>query len=838
MKLTTQTAIGVVILFGAFPAVAQESGADPAPSEAVELDAIDIEDTRAPAPAYRGFIAEDSGLTVIDKEAVQGLEDGSGDAFDALRLLPNVNFDVNHYSADPGDLQDLRPSDISISGGQVYDNTIRIDGVAVDNVMDVTNTNPFNVNEVAGASAQTIFLDPTLIGSLEVRDSNISARYGEFSGGVVDAKVRDPSDTFGASLRFGIENDDLAEYVVTKDADLTAADPPPVFTRWRAHGTLDLPVNDRLSLLFGFGRSKADVDYALSANYGGNFRGLKSTSDNFLVKGVYDFSDTLRLTSSLVYSPYETESANANGIDNLITTKGGGLTFKTELDGETGDTDWLLRASYVDADMSRDAPSVQYNWSSAAPSIDFCTGTSCTIGGIGDLEQYQRDYTLEGEASRPLLGGTLQFGGEVGYVEAHKAREQELRMYSRGTYDPDTVCADPTDASCIDGEIAATQYNFYGPYEANVEILEGALWAEQLQSFGPVDVRAGLRLSADDYLDKTNLSPRLSAVWNVTDEVQLTAGANRYYTRNFVGYAIREQLPDLYLYRRAATASGTSQVYGPDDWYLYSRSTALRYTDAGLDTPYSHEATLALTFPALDRFGGIGRIKAVQRWHRDQIVSLPTENVTEYDEDGAPYTRRVRYPSNDGKTDYLGISAEWSGSWRNSTLTLNAAWSETYNNAADLGTYFDELDTDGLDQTLVLYHGQILSLSELQSEAYRENFATPFTANAALRSTWLDKKLDTTLWLYWKDQYETIGDTGVNETIDGVRYDVFEDVTREASLRVDLNAAYTLPQFAQGRVQLEARVSNLFNELPNVDVTTAEPYQLGRAVWLGLNWTY
>jgi hypothetical protein len=838
MRLKTQTAIGIALLFGSLPAIAQETEADASQGEAVELDAIDIEDTRAPQPAYRGFIAEDSGLSIIDKESLTGLEDGSGDAIDALRLMPNVNFDVNHVSTDRDDLQDLRPADISISGGQTYDNAFRIDGVGVNSVMDVSNDNAQSIFDTAGASSQSIFLDPSLIGGLELRDSNISARYGEFSGGVVDVKLRDPGEEFGMSLRWGYENDDMMDYISDDDADLDAADPPPAFTKWRVHGTVDAPVNDKLRLLFGFGRSVADVNHPVSASYGDNFRGFKSTSDNFLVKGTYDFSDTLRLTSSVIYSPYESESAASSGINNLVTSKGGGLTFKTELDGKTGQTDWLVRASYVDSDTSREAPPINFNWSSEAPSIDFCTGNNCTTGGIGNLDQTQEDFTLEGEASRPLLGGTFDFGGLVTYIDAYKGRDQELRMYSRGVYDPNTVCADPSDVSCIDGEIAAIQYNLYEAYDANAEILQGSAWAEQAQSFGPIDLRAGVRVSADDYLDNTNIAPRLSAVWNIRDDIQLTAGANRYYTRNLLAYAIREQRPDSYLYRRAGTTDGTDLVFSPDDWSLYRWTVPTSYRDADLDTPYSDEATLALTFPALQSLNGIGRLKAVQRWHRDQIVAAPRENVTDYDDNGDPYTRRVYFPSNAGKTDYLGISAEWAGTWRNTSLTLNAAWSETYNNAADEGTYFDDLDPEELMEDLILYQGQIISRAQLQNEAYRENYATPFTANAAFRSTWFDKALDTTLWLYWKDEYETIGDTGVNETIDGVRYDVYDEVTRKASLRVDLNATYTIPDFDLGEVQLEARISNLFNELPYTDVTDSNPYQRGRALWLGINFVY
>lgn len=837
MRLSCLGALWILVSIWSTSAFAQEpeNETEGESEDAVELEAIDIEETRAPAP-FLDLVGEDSGVSVIDKAAIDRLETGSGDSLDVLRLLPNVHFDVNQFSARQEDLQDLRPSDISIAGGQIYDNTIRIDGVAVDNVMDVTNENPFNFNEVAGAAAQTIFLDPSLIESIEVRDSDISARYGEFSGGVIDAKLRDPADTFGATLRFVYEDDDLIEYEVD-DADLADANPPPVFTKWRLHGTVDLPINDRAGLLLGFGRSRSEVDYAASEIYGGQFRGHDSTSNSFLIKGVYEFDGGNRLTSSLVYSPYESEAAHMNGIDNLIISKGGGITFKTELEGERSDLDWTLRASYVDADMSREASPFHFLWSVAAPSIDFCTSSrSCIQGGFGDLEQYQRDYTLEGFAGYPMFGGRLEFGAELGLVNAFKSRNEEGRSYRTGSYDPRTRCADASDLACIDGEIALTQFVSYKPYKADIDILQGALWAEQVFDLGSVDVRAGLRLSSDDYLDNTNIAPRLKVDWNISDRIGLTAGANRYYTRNFVGYAVKEEYPDSFIYRRSAETEGDARVYSLDGWGLFRHSTPTAYRDAGLDTPYSDEATLALTFPAIDALNGIGQIEFIQRDHRDGIVQLPLERVTEINDLGEPYERRVRFPANEGETEYRGISGVWTGSWRNTSMTLSVAWSETVNNADDLGTYFDQYDAEDLATDFVLYKGQIISIAELQDEAYRENFATPLTASAVLSSYWLDERIVTTMWVYWRDDYETIGDTSVNETIDGTRYDVYDIIKRDGSLRVDLNASYRMPSFGVGVLQLEVRVSNLFSELPHSDVTSSRPYQRGRSIRLGFNW--
>ncbi|MFW6300260.1 MAG: hypothetical protein ACOC20_05005 [Oceanicaulis sp.] len=232
-------------------------------------------------------------------------------------------------------------------------------------------------------------------------------------------------------------------------------------------------------------------------------------------------------------------------------------------------------------------------------------------------------------------------------------------------------------------------------------------------------------------------------------------------------------------------------------------------------------------------------MKAVQRWHRDQIVARPSER-TEETVNGDTFLRFVSFPSNAGATDYLGLSGEWVSSWSNHTLTLNANWSETTNRfrSPNAGTYFSRLDEEELATDFVFFNGEIVSLAEIQRIAEREDFATPFEANASVQSSWLDDTLRTTLWLYYRGEYETIVDTFVNQTIKGEVYDVFDVATRDASLRSDFNVAYALPQTKFGAVELEVRVSNVFNELPNTDTGRGSPYQRGRSVWLGLNYRY
>ncbi|MBK1639524.1 hypothetical protein CKO24_10740 [Rhodothalassium salexigens DSM 2132] len=804
---------------------------------AVDLGTVDVVDHLAPLPAYGNPDPLDSGAAVIGKDAIEAFDPGLGDANQLLRFLPNVRFNRNDRSADPDNIQDLRPSEISISGGQIYNNNFRLDGIGVNNVFDITNTTPGQTDQTIGARGQTVFLSPGLLDSLEVRDSNVSARYGEFTGGVVDAGLRDPSGEWGASATAEFQNETLVDYLINDDVDRESAALPPIFTRWRVEGTLDIPVSERFSVLTAFSTNRARVRYYYDEDYfGGAAETNQSRSDQFLVKGRYEISSDMILRGTVIYSPYEQESTRNDMAFSRITTQGGGITSKLELAARSGRTDWRVQASYVGADMGREAPLNSFLWDARAPSIDFCGSDTCLQGGFGDIDQTQRDWNLQADMSRPAFGGTFSAGVETLYTSAFKARREDSFSFRGGAYNPNTVCLDADDPACIDGEIGLDTYTINPAFEADVEVFRQVAWVEQRQAFGPVEVRAGLRYSYEDFLDNHNIAPRLSAVWSITDEVSLTTGLNRYYEGNFIGYAVRAEHPDSGLFGRSPRVDGDSLAFSPDDWELTFPIGFLGFRQTeDLRTPYSDEVTGAFNFPLL---GGVGRLKAVRRWYQDQITGTPREFVEDTNLDGSTFLRQTVYATNAGETRFLGLSAEWAGSWRNHTLTMNANWSQTRNNAAELGTPFEELDPEALQQTLVYFEGDIVSVPVLKQRFGRQNYADPVTANIGLQSHWFAERLESALWLSYVGSQQILEQTYDRIEVDGTRYRIFEVARRDASVRVDLNLTYTLTIAGAHDVGVEARIGNLFNIKPQTNVLLNRAYQEGRSVWLGVSYDF
>ncbi|RDU58732.1 TonB-dependent receptor, partial [Helicobacter sp. MIT 14-3879] len=144
-----------------------------------------------------------SGST-INTQLLESHPSGNGDITSVLRILPNVQYDnAQLRSTTPGEID---PANISISGGLFYQNNFMLDGLNMNNDLDPASSqgnNPVATNALPGRS-QGLAIDTSLLESITVQDSNISAAYGGFTGGVIEANTRRPTKKFGANISYQI----------------------------------------------------------------------------------------------------------------------------------------------------------------------------------------------------------------------------------------------------------------------------------------------------------------------------------------------------------------------------------------------------------------------------------------------------------------------------------------------------------------------------------------------------------------------------------------------------------------------------------------------------------
>lgn len=845
----------VVALMFATPSFAAEQGETEKAEGRIVIGTVNVEAGGEAPVSHRFGDPLDSGTSGFNQESIEARTPGSGDVNQVLRILPTVQFSSKDSRASGVDLQDLRPANISISGGRFTENLFVVDGIGVNSRLDVSSTNPNHYIEGnAAGSAQSLWIDSSLVGEIIVRDSNVSAEYGQFTGGVVQINTRAPSQEFGVTAHYGQSGNEFAQFVISDKtrAALGDAEPSkPDYRKYRFGASMDLPVSDDLRFLIGYNQSYSRVKYARGTNYvqHGDY-GQEGTSHNLIGKFDADLQSDLRLSGQFTYSPYESEFAHPNGFKNMVYLQGGGLSGSLKLEGEAAhDAQWKIEVSHAKSVTDRRSDGVEgYSISSTADGVDWCSGTSCSIGAASPIAQRQWDSVVKAQWDQPMLGGDMRFGAEYARIKAIKRRDEmgySLRHISSSgsnstlplEVNPNTVCAQPQQfsLSCVDGVYALAQMNVDMPFRSNVNLDGVALWGEWTGQIASVDVRLGARYDYESFLSNHNFAPRLSISRDLPFAgMNVTFGANRYYGRGFLSYALRENYPDNYIFQRSPEVVDGKNIWS-DNWRMTSHSILPRYSNADLRTPYSDELTLALRGPA-PWIGGEYRIRGIYRDSKDQFALSATEQSQEENEFGNMVTVRTSTATNDGRTKYRGLSAEYVREFGNHSLSLSANYSKTKTTNID---YFELADITEFEGEQVFFNGELVSHLQATANNQREDYAAPLILNADWSALWFNKRLRTNINARYRSGFERVADTGVNTRINGINYDVYELMKYKAAVSFDLSAALDVAKTKLGALTLDVRVNNLFNTVLERDYSsTSNPWQMGRNMWISAKYTY
>lgn len=166
---------------------------------------------------------------------------------------------------------EIKPNEISIHGEKFYNNNFVLNGMSNnDNINPVgdsdRNTQGQNPHELPSGGTQTFWVDTHLLKNVEVFDSNISAKYGQFTGGVINAQLIDP-DTKAPSgkVLYRTSRDDWAKYHVSEsdqsDFDNAYNNIQPQFTKHQYGVSVNQPINDKSAVLFSYNATTSDIPF-------------------------------------------------------------------------------------------------------------------------------------------------------------------------------------------------------------------------------------------------------------------------------------------------------------------------------------------------------------------------------------------------------------------------------------------------------------------------------------------------------------------------------------------------------------------------------------------------
>ncbi|PLX79934.1 MAG: hypothetical protein C0616_09800 [Desulfuromonas sp.] len=793
------------------------------------VDAESQQATRLPEVVVYGEMAVDAtGSSRLGSGLIENLPANNGTVSELLQVFPDVQNSEEFSSSRTGG--EILPPDLSISGGKVFQNNFSFDGFDNNSLLDPTARNPMDITDVPG-HPQKFFLNADLVDEVLLYDSNIPARYGGFTGGVVDVRTRQPRDRFSGEVGYRHTNADWTSLHLSEDdragfSNSDSANKQPDFKKHQAGFGVDIPLAEGTGLLFDYRLLSSTIPL----HHLGEEVSQHRRNQNILAKFSHEPSSTDSFDIIALYAPYEADYFIRNSASSDFEIEGGGWQL-----GGTWHHDWLdkgleVRFGVTDHWNERSAPLDWKDWA-ATDTKDWgknIGSLSSQEGGFGSIEKNQVDIELGAElVFFPVGDGELNqeiaVGAELVWLNGRYDRAETTGVYRDPRLTPDVICgADNT--TCVDGEQFFTKRILYPAEQVNESIFGSAFYLEDRLAYRRLMVRPGLRLDYDDYLQNLNLAPRLAAEYDLfgDGDCKLVAGVNRYYGHGLLSFKLREaKKRPANEYR--TTSGNLLQPWQDDPLKLYNQH---RFSD--LDTPYADEFVLGIDQKI---GGGLFSTKWVGRRSHDEFA----RSYGPIEADGLRYYEM----NNAGSSRHDSVRLSWERSWPNQFLLLS--WN-VQSSRSSHENYNAVLDNDAGEER-VWYRGEIVYRSELPRRDYNRAHSAQilYTVSLPYGFSWSN----VTRYL---GPYDALVNSNEEQPVPSAdqRIDlltglpieeslaVYEDVRYGSELIFDWKITWQHIMFKRYPMSLQLDLLNVFNREVE-SATRPGTYRTGRQVWAGLN---
>lgn len=763
------------------------------------------------------------GVSVYNQKTIEAIPTGAGNLTDLLQINPAV--DYSRSSSNSASSGSMRPDEISIHGQAFYQNAFIIDGI--DTTSDLnpgsggdTYSNPItptNLSMLGGSSPQSYYVDLDALEMVKVHDSNISAAYGGFTGGVVEARLKRYSGEDSVAIKYGMQSDAWESFHVAAEdeEDFSNADSydgsfTPDYRKQNFSLTALQGISDNLGATVTLSRrtSRFRQQYENAAD---EVRDIyyNDTIDNLMGRFDMAVNDRLDLGLSYRYANRFHDGLTSSTYDGTFEKAHQGYGLGAEMAYRFDQSKLQMQLAFDRAADTLKSDSATFAYHPSANYYD----SPAYAGAYGDVNQQQDTYTFKVDWQRDAIqwGPTrhqLSAGSNLRYINAYYElpRDIESYIYSCISGSAASGCNDSNGDGVHD---SSDEYlRTYAVNEANQlskEYGQLSLYVQDEISLGKWQLTAGLRADQETLLDNLDLSPRLALQWDAFGDKStvLMAGASRYYGRSFLRYAINDTLRSW----------RTSTTYNSDGSVRSTSQTSDRsLQDYNLRTPYSDELALGIT----QQLGPVAAtLKYVNRESRDGVQRTR-------DDDG------LYYYTNEGRSSTDEITLEVSSRdalqlWGSQTRALlGIGWKQSESNAQSSEDSYDETYTD----EQIYYHGNLIYSDQLPAWDYNIPFTVKFSTVTEIPGwhlTWSN-------FVNLRSGGTTAVDSGEDYTgSDGGSYDIYEDRNFDDLITLDTRFQWRPPLFSkyQGYVQLE--VNNLLDDVVDTSTSSSSTsYTAGR----------
>lgn len=718
----------------------------------------------------------------IDRTVINNFPLGNGSLNDILSFLPDIQYsELSNLSSQGGE---ILPPAISISGGKSFENNFLIDGLSNNSLLDPDADTPISFTEVPG-HAQEIFLDASLVENITVYDSNVPASYGDFKGGVVHATTIDPRHQLSGNLsyrttrdswtRFHIASSEQDEFNNSEDHNNQ-----PKFEKHQTGFDIHIPYSSRLRLLGSYRLLLSTIPlHNLGETHNQHRR-----RETFLVKLAYEPAEQSKLNLSWTYSPYQGKYFKKDFRNSDFTIFGGAYVINADYHTTLSFAKLHIQAGYTESENSREGPTNMVQTQNPDKTWD-------REGFIGDIENLQRRFQWKSDlAIHPTVTGPIaheiNLGAEFQYIAGTSRRDETSYLYTY--YSSGTA-----------------NRKVYDKYQTDAILRQYNLYAEDILHYRRFELRPGLRISYDDFMENLNLAPRLAAAVDIfgNGNTVFIGGINRYYANTLLTYKLREGIP-----------LGYFEDLSDNHWVVRKPANKAINFDQ-LKSPFADEYVLGLEQKLL---GGKATFQFIQRNGKDEFATTFSSKQP----DGMYYYSL----NNNGRSRHQSYRLSWERQWRRHYLSINGTYQES---TSSNESYTDLFDDEDLDEE-IWYNGQAIPKSQLP----RTNFNRPWLVNL-LYVGHLPHNFTFSSLIKYRSGYQTLEKSRQSHPDLGIP--IYEKTKLGGAATINCKIDWHTRLWTNQKMLLSVEILNLLDKKSAVG-EQENGYEMGRQFWLGAQYFF
>jgi hypothetical protein len=801
---------------------------DNSSNQITELSAIEVKALAEPA----------GGGDLIDNKKITSVPTPTNSVTDVLRTNSNIQFSADSRSSVQGG--EIAPPRISIRGAQHYENNFMINGISNNN-----NLNPsgFDVSDWDSASgeAQSLFIDTSLVESVTAYTEAISAEYGSFTGGVIDAKLKDASsDRWHFMAKYRYTKDDWAEYHLTDEQrgidKSTSKDFQPEFNKYEYAITADGPIGDHLGLMLSYGEQHSKIPlwsgYDINSSATTTYKERRTQyrdNKNYLIKLNTHDIDSLEASLTMIYAPYTGAKFFYESKNSDFDQKGGGLNIAYDMKNELSFGTLKNTLAFKQDKFSMDGDTnYYYAWRNTLGQVNWGKdGWGSREGYTGDQKFLENALIYKGvidfdEIEAGLLTHLIKTGVEAEFGRAQFKRDEAYYFchWLTGLDPLDPSVTGSKENGIIAGEQWTDTLYLYEAIDNKKSYTTAALFLEDSIKFDRYTIRPGVRLSTDTVTDNTDIAPRFFANADIFDDTTFNVygGYNRYYGGLLLYNAIYQYHASVYS-RNAPSAPWVENVilgWGGDSDYSLD----------GIKTPYSDEFSIGASLDS--RYANF-KFGFVNRKYKDQLKQVREDlgnNVFKYKN------------TNEGESSYWGVTLEASKEYKFGDSRHFSGFSVTNSKTTTNMNGLSFSSADEFSPTHITYDGKLTGYEDVPSPNYNSPWVVTYTHIMELND-YLRLGLNAR-YERGVDGYKYVDDLGQNDP-SGRKTRNYESKHYGDIFTVDLAADYDW-KFKGNKLTFGVEILNLFNRKNDTSYATSssniDSYAMGRQFYANVKYEY